>query len=130
MDPFYRAFEERHRGSRELIKSRLEVYLPFVEPLKTLYKAPEILDLGCGRGEWLELMQQNGFQAKGVDLDEGMLSACRELDLNVRQADALDYLRGLTANKLSVVSAFHVVEHIPFEALRQLVDEAYRVLKP
>ena len=130
MDPFYRAFEERHRGSRELIKSRLEVYLPFVEPLKTLYKAPEILDLGCGRGEWLELMQHNGFQAKGVDLDEGMLSACRELNLNVCQADALDYLRGLTANRLSVVSAFHVVEHISFEALRQLVDEAYRVLKP
>ena len=130
MDPFYRAFEERYRGSRELIESRLEVYLPFVEPLKTLYKAPEILDLGCGRGEWLELLGHNGFQAKGVDLDEGMLSACRELNLNVCQADALDYLRGLTANKLSVVSAFHVVEHISFEALRQLVDEAYRVLKP
>jgi SAM-dependent methyltransferase len=130
MDPFYRAFEERHRGSRELIKSRLEVYLPFVEPFKTLYKAPEILDLGCGRGEWLELLRNNGFQAKGVDIDEGMLSACRELDLNVRQADALGYLRGLTANKLSVVSAFHVVEHISFEALRQLIDEAYRLLKP
>ena len=130
MDPFYRAFEERYRGSRESIESRLEVYLPFVEPLKALYKKPEILDLGCGRGEWLELLRRKGFQAKGVDLDEGMLLACRELNLNAYQADALDYLRGLTANKLSVVSAFHFVEHISFDALRQLVDEAYRVLKP
>ena len=59
-----------------------------------------------------------------------MLLACRELNLNVCQADALDYLRGLTANKLNVITAFHVVEHISFDALRQLVDEAYRVLKP
>jgi SAM-dependent methyltransferase len=130
MDPFYRAFEERYRGSRELIKSRLEVYLPFVEPLKALYVAPEILDLGCGRGEWLDLLSYNGFQAKGVDLDEGMLSACRELNLDVCQADALDYLRGMEADSLSVISAFHVVEHIPFEVMRQLVDEALRVLKP
>ncbi|MDD5462383.1 MAG: methyltransferase domain-containing protein [Methylococcales bacterium] len=130
MDPFYRAFEERHRGPRKLIKSRLSVYLPFVEPLKKLYDAPEVLDLGCGRGEWLELMQHNGFKVKGVDLDEGMLLACQELNLDVSHADALDYLRGLAADSLSVVSAFHVVEHIPFEALRQLVNEAYRVLKP
>lgn len=130
MDPFYRAFEERHRGSRELIESRLQVYLPFVEPLKTLYETPEILDLGCGRGEWLELLEYIGFQAKGVDLDEGMLLACRELDLDICQGDALDYLQGLAADSLSVVSAFHVVEHISFEALRQLVDEAYRVLRP
>ena len=130
MDPFYRAFEDRHRGSRELIKSRLEVYLPFVAPLKTLYGTPEVLDLGCGRGEWLELLQQNGFRAKGVDLDEGMLLACRELNLDVCQADALDYMKGLAAESLSVISAFHLVEHILFEALRQLVDEAKRILKP
>ena len=64
MDPFYRAFEERYRGSRESIESRLEVYLPFVEPFKTLYKAPEILDLGCGRGEWLELVRAQWFPGK------------------------------------------------------------------
>ncbi len=130
MDPFYRAFEERHRGPQELIELRLLVYLPFVEPLKTLYEAPEILDLGCGRGEWLDILEYNGFQAKGVDLDEGMLMACRELNLDVCQADALDYLQGLAADSLCVISAFHVVEHISFETLRQLVDEAHRVLKP
>ncbi len=127
---FYRAFEEQFRGSRELITSRLQVYLPFVEPLKTIETTPIALDLGCGRGEWLELLQNNGFQAKGVDLDEGMLSACYELNLDVQLGDALDYLRGLDADSLSVISAFHVVEHIPFEMLCELSTEAHRVLKP
>jgi len=58
-DGFYRAFEDRHRGSRELISERLRVYLPFLEPLKSLYQDYQILDLGCGRGEWLELLQNH-----------------------------------------------------------------------
>jgi SAM-dependent methyltransferase len=127
---FYRAFEDRHRGPRELILTRLKVYLDFVEPLKTLYHNPEVLDLGCGRGEWLQLMQSNGFKAKGVDLDEGMLFGCQELNLDVYQTDALNYLRGVATESLVVVSAFHLVEHIAFDDLLQLVGEASRVLKP
>ena len=73
---FYRAFEDRYRGSRDLIKSRLRVYLPFVEPLKALYSDCIAVDLGCGRGEWLELLKEKGIGAHGVDLDDGMLSAC------------------------------------------------------
>ena len=127
---FYRDFEERFRGTRADIASRLQVYLPFVEPLKKIDAAPIALDLGCGRGEWLELLQNNGFKAKGVDLDESMLSACLELNLDVHLGDALDYLRKLEADSLSVISAFHMVEHIAFKMLRELSAEAYRVLKP
>lgn len=127
---FYRVFEERFRGSSELIKSRLEIYLPFLEPLKILYGLPQALDLGCGRGEWLALLQDRGFQAKGIDFDEGMLSACRKLQLDVIQGDALTYVKELPENSVSVVSAFHVIEHISFEMLCELVDEALRVLKP
>jgi SAM-dependent methyltransferase len=127
---FYRAFEDRHRGPRELILTRLKVYLDFVEPLKTLYTVTETLDLGCGRGEWLQLMQSNGFKAKGIDLDSGMLSACRELKLDVYQCDALNYLRGAATESLTVVSAFHLVEHISFDTLRELVEQAHRALKP
>ncbi|MDL2425043.1 SAM-dependent methyltransferase, partial [Pseudomonas sp. BAgro211] len=53
---FYREFEDRHRGSRELIKTRLKAYLPFLEPLKSLHPDLPALDIGCGRGEWLELL--------------------------------------------------------------------------
>lgn len=92
---FYRAFEDRHRGSRALIAGRLEVYLPFLAPLKARYPQAAVLDLGCGRGEWLEVLVREGYDAIGVDLDEGMLEACRELGLPVRTDDDLNALRQL-----------------------------------
>ena len=129
-DDFYRTFEDKHRGSRELIKSRLRVYLPFVEPLKHLDPDAKALDLGCGRGEWLELTKELGLNAHGIDLDDGMLLACKELDLSVETGDAISYLEKLADESQTVVSAFHVVEHITFEQLQLLVSEAIRVLKP
>ena len=80
---FYRAFEDRFRGPRDLVISRLRVYLPFVLPLKTLHEESKIVDLGCGRGEWLELMVENGFEGQGVDLDEGMIATCLASGLSV-----------------------------------------------
>jgi len=127
---FYRAFEDRHRGPRELIKSRLRVYLPFIEPLRSIYSDANAIDLGCGRGEWLELLQDAGFDAQGVDLDHHMLTACRELGLNVATADALVALKALPDESQLVVSGFHLAEHIPFSDLQTLVQEALRVLKP
>jgi SAM-dependent methyltransferase len=129
-DLFYSAFEGRYRGSRALIKSRLAVYLPFVEPLLLRDKATKAIDLGCGRGEWIEILSDAGFDAGGVDLDEGMLAGCGARRLNVRQADALQTLRELPSDSMALVSAFHVVEHIPFDDVRRLVREALRVLKP
>ncbi len=129
-ESFYRAFEDRHRGSRELVKSRLKVYLPFIRPLTLLYQPAGAIDLGCGRGEWLELLGETGFDAYGVDLDAGMLSACYERGLNVQQGDALKALHALPTDSIALVSAFHVVEHMPFEDVRSLVREALRVLQP
>lgn len=127
---FYRAFEERYRGSRELIKERQLVYLPFIEPLRLLYDPCTVLDLGCGRGEWLELLREKGFQARGVDLDEGMLEACRQLNLPAEQGDAIAALREAPDASLAVISGFHIAEHIPFASLQALVTEALRALKP
>lgn len=127
---FYRAFEDRLRGSRELIKERQKVYLPFLEPLKQIYTENQALDLGCGRGEWLEVLQEEGFQPHGVDLDEGMLEACQVRNLPAEQADAIAELERTPDASLSVVSGFHIAEHIPFSSLQQLVAQALRVLKP
>jgi SAM-dependent methyltransferase len=130
VDSFYRAFEDRHRGSRELIKGRLGGYSPFVQPLAALYPGAKTFDVGCGRGEWLELMNEAGFAATGVDLDADMLEACRERNLSVSQGDAIEHLAKLESNSHALISAFHVVEHVSFEQLKRLVTEALRVLKP
>ena len=127
---FYRAFEDRYRGSRQLIKDRLKVYTPFIRPLLGFDNTSEIFDLGCGRGEWLELTQELGFNSKGIDLDEGMILACRELGLNAKQGEAYPNLKSLKDNSQAVISAFHVVEHISFEELQKWTKEALRVLKP
>lgn len=130
MPSFYRAFEDRYRGSRELIKERLKVYHAFIAPLRSLYGECMALDLGCGRGEWLELLLESGFTPLGVDLDEGMLEVCEALQLPVELCDALKKLKELPDESLAVVSGFHIAEHIPFPSLQDLVTEALRVLKP
>jgi len=127
---FYRAFEDRHRGSRAIIKSRLGVYLPLVVPLALAHPGTPVLDLGCGRGEWLELLHDNNIPAQGVDLDAGMLAACGELGLNVCNADALAHLGAQVDRSLLVVSGFHLAEHLPFASLQTLFDQAHRVLVP
>ncbi|KWF03478.1 hypothetical protein WT55_26215 [Burkholderia pseudomultivorans] len=75
-------------------------------------------------------MVEAGFEAMGVDLDADMLEACRERGLPVSQGDAIEYLAGLDADSHTLVSAFHVVEHVSFEQLCKIVGEALRVLKP
>lgn len=130
MSSFYKAFEDRFRGSRELISGRLTVYLPLVEPLKAIYPDSLAIDLGCGRGEWLELLQRNGFKSHGVDTDEGMLENAAAFGLSTELRDALDYLRSLPDESVCIVSGFHIAEHLPFEVLQDLVQESLRVLKP
>lgn len=132
---FYRAFEEQHRGSRALIKSRLRTYIPFITPLVSSpltldHPLPKAVDLGCGRGEWMELLQEIGFNVRGVDLDQGMLTACLEHGLTVQKADALTTLQNLPTDSITLISAFHLVEHLRFEDAQALISQALRVLKP
>lgn len=75
-------------------------------------------------------MQEIGFEVFGVDLDAGMLQDCWDRDLPVKEGDAVEHLKTLESNSQAVISAFHVIEHIPFEALSQVVSESFRALKP
>jgi len=127
---FYRAFEDRHRGTRALIKSRLSAYLPFVAPLAAQHPDLAVLDLGCGRGEWLELLLNNHIEAHGVDLDDGMLAACRERHLSVANADAITHLQAQPDQSLLAVTGFHIAEHLPFSQLQTLFAQAHRALLP
>jgi O-antigen chain-terminating methyltransferase len=127
---FYKAFEDQHRGSRETIKSRLAVYLPFIQKIQEVHPNATALDLGCGRGEWLELLKDYQLSASGIDLDDGMLSACRSRGLNVQTGDAIAHLKSLPADSLSIVSGFHIAEHLSLGDLETLIKEALRTLKP
>ena len=130
MENFYRAFECKFQGSRDLIKTRLKQYLLFIKGLTGIYGDGLILDLGCGRGEWLELMQELGLTPYGVDIDEGALQACFDLNLPASKADGVEFLKTLKSDSHIAITAFHVVEHLSFENLQIIIQEALRVLKP
>jgi O-antigen chain-terminating methyltransferase len=108
----------------------LAIYLPFIQPVQKFYPASQGIDLGCGRGEWLELMQDNGVAMLGVDMDHSMLEVARERKLNAIFGDAIQSLQALASDSQILVSGFHLVEHLPFEVLQRLIQESLRVLKP
>jgi len=130
LDAMYVSFEDRFRGTREDIKGRLKFYLRYVQEAKEVTSNAPILDLGCGRGEWLELLQEKGYSAKGVDINRVMVAKCQEFGFDVITANAIDFLRNQPANSLSVVTGFHIIEHLPFNELLSLFDESFRGLKP
>jgi SAM-dependent methyltransferase len=128
-DALYLSFEDQFRGSREDIKERLHVYLPILKDANLGADGRPILDLGCGRGEWLELLQEQGLQARGVDCNRVLVAECRQRGLEVVEGDALTYLRTLPDASVGAVTGFHLIEHLPFDAMIFLLDEAVRILK-
>ena len=129
-DDFYVAFEEKFRGSEELIKERQKKYLKFINPLKILKDEVKALDIGCGRGEWISLLNENGFNARGIDINESMVKVASQKGLNAAVNDALGELRSLDENSIDIITAFQVVEHIKFDDVLELIKEAKRVLAP
>jgi O-antigen chain-terminating methyltransferase len=89
-----------------------------------------VLDLGCGRGEWLELLCESGLEARGVDTNRIFVAECEERGFNVIQVDALEHLRRLPDASVGAVTGFHIIEHLPPDILVKLIDETIRVLKP
>jgi O-antigen chain-terminating methyltransferase len=129
-DNFYRVFEDRFRGSREDIKKKLEGYLPFLEPFPEGKKQLSALDLGCGRGEWIEMLAERGVDALGIDTDDAMLDVCRAKGLSVENGDVITVLQSQADASRNIISAIHLAEHLEFDRLRLLVAEAHRVLQP
>ena len=130
LDAFYSSFEDRFRGTPAEIKERVQVYVPIVRAAGAGTRTAPILDIGCGRGEWLELLRENNLTARGVDLNRVMIDRCRQRELDVVKDDAIEYLRGQRKDSLGAVTGMHIIEHIPFTKLLALLDETLRVLKP
>jgi SAM-dependent methyltransferase len=127
LDALYASLEDQFRGPRDEVRRRLEVYIPF---LKDARIDSGVLDVGCGRGEWLQLLRAEGIEAQGVDRNRVLVDECRGAGLNVVENDGLAYLRSLPDESLNAVTTFHLVEHLPFETLIHLLDEIVRTLKP
>lgn len=130
LDALYVSFEERFRGSRDLIKERLKVYLPYIAKSIVGTTETPVLDIGCGRGEWLELLRENGYAGLGIDRNRIMIHQCLELGLDAAESDAIEYLRNREKDSLGAVTGFHIVEHLPLNVLLSLLDECLNALKP
>jgi O-antigen chain-terminating methyltransferase len=130
LNALYISFEDEFRGSREEIKARFREHLAVIKDAKLGTEQMPILDLGCGRGEWLELLQEEGLRARGVDINRVLVELCRERQLDVVKGDVMAYLRSLPDACLGAVTGFHLIEHLPFDVLVKLLDETVRVLKP
>jgi SAM-dependent methyltransferase len=128
-DAFYLAFENQFRGTRDDIKERSRIYLPYLAEAGVGTADKPLLDLGCGRGEWLELLRENGYVARGVDSNASMLSICRGLEMDVIAADALSYLKSLPDQSQGAVTGIHLIEHLPFPVLMELFAQTFRVVR-
>lgn len=130
LDAFYASFDEQFRGSREEIKQRLKVYLPIIVKQGIGSEAMPLLDVGCGRGEWLELLKEEQLEASGVDSNRVLVDQCRARGLTVVEDDLLSYLRSLADGSQGAVTGFHIVEHLPLETLIEFLNQTVRILKP
>jgi SAM-dependent methyltransferase len=122
-DSAYVAFENRFRGSPEEIRERLQDYVPHFRE-----RAP-VLDLGCGRGEFLALLKEAGVDARGVEANAQMVEASRARGLDVVRGDLLDFLRAEKDGALGGVFAAQVAEHLQPALLQGLLAESFRALR-
>lgn len=120
----YLGFEDRFRGSETEIRARLADYLPFFEG------ASDVIDVGCGRGEFLDLLRGAGVSARGLDTNPAMVEACRDKGLVAETGDALSMLRGLPDGSLGGLIAVQVIEHLEPAYLSEFLQVAYYKLRP
>lgn len=119
----YFVFEERFRGSTQDIKQRQTAFISYYRGCNN------VLDIGCGRGEFLELMRENGIGAHGIDVDGDMIDYCINKGLDVKKVDALAYLEGVEDKSLDGIFIDQVVEHLEPQYLVKMLKLCYQKLK-
>jgi SAM-dependent methyltransferase len=129
---FYKELEERFRGSRDVICNRLLRYDGFLNSWKDKFKQEEIkaLDLGCGRGEWLDLLNNHGANVVGVDMNSELLASAKEKGHLCYLSDALSFVKSTPSESFDIVSMFHLAEHLEPSYLIELFSEINRIIKP
>ena len=120
----YASFEERFRGSERYVEDCQRFYLPYFKDCK------QVLDLGCGRGEFLRCLHDKGITARGVDADAVAVAACLENDLAVKQGDLLAFLTEQGDGAADGIFCSHVIEHLQPRELTELILQGARTLSP
>ena len=120
----YVGFEERFRGSQEEIRQRQLDYVALFAG------ASDVLDVGCGRGEFLALLREQGITARGLDINQTMVDVCTEKGLQATAGDAIAYLRSLPDASLGGLIAAQVVEHFDPPYLNAFMELAFEKLRP
>ncbi|MDF3886714.1 methyltransferase domain-containing protein [Cupriavidus basilensis] len=128
IEAYYVAFENANRGTMDEIRAKLSVYDGWLDVMGVA--GGKVIDIGCGRGEWLTLLAERGIPAQGIDTNGAMVDLCRKQGLTAHAGDALTWLRGQADASVGAVTAFHVIEHLPFDYLYALIVESRRVLVP
>jgi SAM-dependent methyltransferase len=119
----YLEFENQFRGTEDAVKKEQEIYLHFFQGKQ------KVLDIGCGRGEFLELLRDNGAdEAYGIDIDQEMLAHASAKGLAVIEEDAIAHLSRLPDESLEGIFMSHVVEHLEPEAFLKLIPLVYQKL--
>lgn len=128
-DAFYDAFEETFRGKREDIKNRLKIYLNEFYWSGIGGNDMPILDIGCGRGEWLEIVSEANLVGKGIDTNILSIETCQKQGFHAEYGKAPGYMADIPDETLGAITAFHVIEHLTLKEILAFFDEALRTLK-
>lgn len=129
-DEFYHQFEERFRGPQEVIRDRLQVYVPVIKEYIKDWSKASFIDVGSGRGEWLDILREHGAEDYvGVDLNARQNALCEERGHKVVLMDCIEYLREVPDDSADLITGFQVIEHLCMDDLMELMRQSYRVLK-
>jgi len=126
---FYVFFENIFRNGN--LKERLKKYLPFIkEVFDKSGRSGVFLDFGCGRGEFMKILKENGIAVIGVEINEEYVKRLKEEGFEVYLKDGIEFLKDLPNNSLVGVSGIHVIEHLEFEKQREFINLSYQKIKP
>ena len=127
-DALYISLEDHFRGDKATVHQRQMEYLPYISHIVS--DQFPLIDLGCGRGEWLQVLKENRISARGIDSNTACITECTENGLSASVGELLDSLTQLPDASCGSITMFQVLEHLPFDVVVNVLREARRVLIP
>ena len=130
MDSNYLEFENKFRGDSDSIREQFSCYNLLIEKVIADIKDPKFVDIGSGRGEWIQNWNKKIKDCYGLEINSKMVELTRDMGLTILQGDAITSLKEFSSSTISVITIFHLIEHLKYEELIELLSECYRILSP